>query len=190
MGRYHDLRAAGGRGGTATRKQRRRGAARRPAGNGEESVASPTPQRAQSEDPFPSRGEAPPDEDLDDERGAPPIRVLLAGLPELLAGVIAQAVGAEGDMRVVGHARDSWELLQLAARGADVLVLGAAPVYPLPGICRRLLAELPGLKILVVDPSGTEAMRYWMAVRRARGAIPTQRRLVGTIRGLARRGEF
>jgi hypothetical protein len=114
--------------------------------------------------------------------------VLLAGLPELLAGVVAQAVGSETDMLLVGHARDHFELLLLAGEGADVLVLGATPVHPLPRICGHLLAELPQLKILVVDPAGTGAMRYWVAVQEARTTIGTRRRLVGSIRALARQG--
>jgi hypothetical protein len=117
------------------------------------------------------------------------IRVLLAGLPELLAQVIGQAMEAEADMRLVGYAHDNWELLQMAA-GADVIVLGAATVDPPPGICTHLLAELPQVKILVVDANGTEAMRYWVAVRRAKSTLTTRRRLVTTIRNFAQLDEW
>jgi hypothetical protein len=115
----------------------------------------------------------------------PPIRVLLANLPELLAQIIGQTIEQQSDMRLIGRARNNWELLHLADVEIDVIILGAAIIYPPPGICSHLFAELPGVKILVIDPSGTAAMRYWVAVRHAKTTLTTSRRLITTIRDLA-----
>jgi hypothetical protein len=114
------------------------------------------------------------------------IHVLLATLPELLAQVIEQAVEGAPDMQLSGHARDIWQLLQMVNSDIDVIVMGAPVIYPPPGICSHLFAELPNLKILLVDSTGTGAMRYWLAVRHTKTTLTTSGDLLVSIRRLSK----
>ena len=128
-----------------------------------------------------------PDEDSVPQSEAV-IRVLLATLPELLARVIGQAVESQPDMELSGHARDNWELLQMAGHGVDVIVMGAPAISPPPGICSHLFAEFPDVKILVVDPTGTSAIRYWLALRHSKTTLTTSRGLLANIRRFSKIG--
>jgi hypothetical protein len=114
------------------------------------------------------------------------IRVLLATLPELLAQVIGQAIESQPDMLLSGYARSNWELLQMMDDDIDVVVIGAPVIYPPPGICGHLFAELPSIKILVVDPEGTSAVRYWLAVRHSKMSLATSHELLVNIRRLSK----
>jgi DNA-binding NarL/FixJ family response regulator len=87
------------------------------------------------------------------------IRVLLANLPSMLAGVVEQVLD-QSDLEVVGVVSDHVEVLLTTGRTrADVVVLGIDEAT-LPGPGKRLLEEHPHVKVLAVTPDGRRAFLY------------------------------
>jgi DNA-binding NarL/FixJ family response regulator len=87
------------------------------------------------------------------------IRVLLANLPSMLAGVVEQVLD-QADLEVVGVVSDHVEVLLTTGRTrADVVVLGIDEAT-LPGPSKRLLEEHPHVKVLAVTPDGRRAFLY------------------------------
>lgn len=117
---------------------------------------------------------------------AAPIRVLAVNL----AGVLAQLVGAvveqQPDMQFVGRVEQTIPtLLAVKQHAADVVVLGAKEAQPPPRLVRRLLAEFPELKVVVLSGSGDAAMLYWLGVRRRRLGRISRQSLARNIRRAA-----
>jgi DNA-binding NarL/FixJ family response regulator len=85
------------------------------------------------------------------------IRVLLTGLPVVVADALERILGLQRDMEVIGHVADPIEvLLSVMGDGADVVILGLQN-EELPGIASHLLSESPQLRILALGPDGRRA---------------------------------
>jgi hypothetical protein len=70
-------------------------------------------------------------------------------------------------MSLVANVQDPWEL-QSESAASDVLIMGAAELFPPPETCRSLMREFPDLKLLVLASSGDAAELYWLGLRRQR----------------------
>lgn len=116
------------------------------------------------------------------------IRVLLANLPERQARAIQQLIEEQTDMQLLGHARDNWELIQQPGGAADVIILGAPAVSPMPGICTHLFAEWPAVRFLVIDPTGARVMQYWLDVQQMEAPSAAGSHLLSAIRDLSNAG--
>lgn len=97
---------------------------------------------------------------------AVPIRVLVANLSGVLQHLVKELIEQQTDMQLTGEVQGTIEVLEAAGENVDIVVHGAEHPYPLPGICSHLLSEYPNLRILVVAPSGEEAVLYWLGLRR------------------------
>jgi DNA-binding NarL/FixJ family response regulator len=87
------------------------------------------------------------------------IRVLLANLPLILAGLVERVLD-QADLEVVGVVSDHVEVLVATGRTrADVVVLGIEEAA-LPGPASHLLEEYPHAKVLAVTPDGRRAFLY------------------------------
>jgi hypothetical protein len=102
------------------------------------------------------------------------VRVLLADLPGILNELVSENIQAQPDMVLV-RAVQGWQELLSAGGDADVVILGAQQVSPLPGICSHLLVEYPDMRILVLTPNGDQAALYWLGLRQQQlGELSTQ----------------
>ena len=87
------------------------------------------------------------------------IRVLLANMPPMLAGVVEQVLG-QADLEVVNIVNDNFEVLLATGRTqANVVVLGIDETA-LPGPASYLLEEYRHVKVLAVTPDGRRAFLY------------------------------
>lgn len=122
----------------------------------------------------------------DHKDGSPPIRVLVANISGVVLQLVAQALAAQPDMKLVGQVEGKVEVLMAASVGVDVLILGTPQVYPMPNLCTHLLNEFPDLKIVALAHTGETAMLYWLGVRRRRIGMLSRRRLLQQIRKVSR----
>lgn len=104
------------------------------------------------------------------------IGVLIATLSTQLSDTLAQLVGAQPDMRIVGTVSSTIDLLFAVGSDTDVVILGAASATPVPAICTHLLSEYTRLRVIVIgsdDMAG--AMAYWLGLRQqpCHAALPT-----------------
>jgi hypothetical protein len=106
---------------------------------------------------------------------SPCIRVLITNLSQAVADRVAVLIQSQQDMLLMERVEGKIEVM-LAAKDADVLILGAPQVNPAPGICSHLLSEYPELRIVVMTPDGDQSMLYWRGMRRRRldsSSLPT-----------------
>jgi hypothetical protein len=115
------------------------------------------------------------------EGPAPPIRVLVTNLSETFADLLAVLIREQPDMVLMGMVRDKVGSL-MAAKDADVLILGAPQIHPPPGICSHLLSEYPELRIIVMTPNGERSMLYWRGLRRRRLFSDSLKNVVTNVR--------
>ena len=114
--------------------------------------------------------------------GRNPIRVLLANISGVLSELVVEVIGQQPDIQIVGQVQDPVDLMLRAGQGVDVLVLGAAMIDPLPGICSNLLVEYPDLRIVVLAATGQVAMLYWLGLRRKRVRAVSAAALLAVLR--------
>jgi DNA-binding NarL/FixJ family response regulator len=113
------------------------------------------------------------------------IRVLLANLPRMLAGVLEEVLD-QADLEVVGVVTDHVEILLATGRTAtDVVVLGIEEAE-LPGPARRLLDEYPHVKVLAISPDGRRAFLYELRPHIIPLGEASPDRLLGAIRAAVR----
>ncbi len=86
------------------------------------------------------------------------IRIILVSMPALLRDILAQTLGAQLDMEVIGELGGGIELLVDAGR-ADVVVIGLDQL-DLPGIATNLLVEYPHLVLLAMTTDGRAAALF------------------------------
>src|SRR4051794_35573911 len=100
------------------------------------------------------------------EEGAP-IRVLIANLPGAFGRAVVELVREQADMQLAGPVNGNIDTLLAAAKGTDVIIVGASQVAPLPAICTHLLGEFTDLRIIILG-AGDEAVAklYWLGLRR------------------------
>lgn len=88
------------------------------------------------------------------------IRVALVGLPPLLHDIVIRLVADQSDLEVVGQYRQYEELFVSDNESApDVIVIGIGD-GDVNGICGRLLAQHPQVKIVAVGGEGRRVFLY------------------------------
>ena len=119
--------------------------------------------------------------------GGSPLRqatILLGALPRMLRSIIAAAVAAHSDMRLVEEG-DVETLEEAVARSApDVLILNERPGRP-EASYRPLLLAHPSLKVFVLTQDGRNATV--LEFRRARLVDASATTLIEAIRTVVRR---
>lgn len=113
---------------------------------------------------------------------ASPIAVLLADLPGVLAALLAGVIAAEADLRLVGVVSRDPAALAVAARDADVLIVGGPPPPDEPAAYTPLLRTRPELRIMVVTTHGDEADLYWMGLCHRRQPSASAPQLADAVR--------
>lgn len=114
-----------------------------------------------------------------------PTRILLANFAGILGEMLMETLSREADLRLVGTASGSIEVLSAAQRGVDITILGVDQLYPPPGLCSQLLTEFPGMKVLVYSPNQNTATGYWLGVRRCNVRQINSVQLLNGIRNLS-----
>ena len=116
---------------------------------------------------------------------APTVRVLLANLPGVIGQVLAAQIKEAQDMFVVNQVEGQIEVLIAARKGVDVVILGVPHLLPPPGLVSHLLNEFPNIKVLVFSVRTSDALGYWLGVRRCRVNEMTPDRVLTSIRMLS-----
>jgi DNA-binding NarL/FixJ family response regulator len=103
-----------------------------------------------------------------------PIRLFLASPALAIRRALARALDAEADIEVVGEARSaSQALARVPAARPHVVVAGAHLREPdAPEMCRRLLAGMPELNILLIGVNATQDLVASVIRAGAVGVVP------------------
>jgi len=103
-----------------------------------------------------------------------PIRLFLASPALAIRRALARALDAEADLEVVGEARSAAQTLaRVPAARPDVVVAGAHLREPdSPEMCRRLLAALPDLNVLIIGVNASTALVAAVIRAGAAGVVP------------------
>ncbi len=97
-----------------------------------------------------------------------------------------QVIANQPDMRAVGDATSSFELLLATGETqADVVIIGFKE-YELPGVCSHLLSEYPYVKILCVDAATSTAFLYEVRIRMVPVADVSAEGLISAVRAAVR----
>jgi hypothetical protein len=111
-----------------------------------------------------------------------PIRVLLTGMPGLLASLIERSIADEKDMSVVDNVRLATDVgSSLASGQIDVIVTGTTGAA-IPDVVRERFFSASPVPILAVNPDGTSVEVFGRRV--AREVLLAE--LVAVIRDVAR----
>lgn len=96
-----------------------------------------------------------------------PIKILLVGMPRLMADIIEFGLDAHPDMLIVGKLDSRAELVAQTRRThPDFLVLDLDDAR-LPEECDAMFAESPHMRVLGLERDGAEAALYELRPRRA-----------------------
>lgn len=111
------------------------------------------------------------------------IRIVLAGMPGLMGGIVRDTIQGQSDMRIVGDfAQDAALAAALSAAQCDVVVAALQSDARVPATYQALLfGDLP-VPFMVLDPDGRRLQAYSRSVRREFAGSE----LVAVIRRLAR----
>jgi DNA-binding NarL/FixJ family response regulator len=103
-----------------------------------------------------------------------PIRLFLASPALAIRRALARALDAEADIEVVGEARSaSQALARVPAARPHVVVAGAHLREPdAPEMCRRLLAGMPELNVLLIGVNATQDLVASAIRAGAVGVVP------------------
>jgi hypothetical protein len=99
---------------------------------------------------------------------AEPIKVLIAGVPNLLAAVVRKAVNEEPDMEVVAELGPA-ELLALESRGRVDVVVTASATTDLAPQFRELLFGPLSVPVVAISVDGKRVDVYGRSVTRGGG---------------------
>lgn len=111
------------------------------------------------------------------------IRVLIAGMPQLLADVIRGTLRQHPDLRLLDETTSADALLAPAQTEVpDVLIVGLEG-SAIPAFCRPLLYGNPHLKVLAVSTTGEDTALYELRPHRVALGNVTPSGLVDAIRG-------
>ena len=103
-----------------------------------------------------------------------PIRLFLASPALAIRRALARALDAEADIEVVGEARSAAQALaRVPAARPNVVVAGAHLREPdAPEMCRRLLAGMPELNILLIGVNASQDLVASVIRAGAVGVVP------------------
>jgi DNA-binding NarL/FixJ family response regulator len=93
--------------------------------------------------------------------------VLLVDMPRMMRDIIANVVGAEPDLEVVGEVDVPERLPTGALRTRPDLVIASA-TPGLARVSRQLLGDFPRLRIIEVEAEGRRGFLYELSPRRRR----------------------
>lgn len=95
-----------------------------------------------------------------------PIRVLLALDSPILRDMLADLLGRQEGIEVVGQAIEPLDVLMAVQKFQADVVLLTFPQFPeLPGVCSHLFGEFPELVVLGVSPDGQYACTCRQEIR-------------------------
>ena len=105
----------------------------------------------------------------------------------MLSEVLRDLVDRQPDMEVAGELLDPIELLfAVRTTPVDAVILTPLDAKDRPRICRHLLAEHPGLKIVTLSAQGETAFLYESGSRRKRIDEPSGRSILDAVRASVR----
>jgi hypothetical protein len=115
------------------------------------------------------------------------VRVLLAGMPRMLADIVSAVVVSQTDFELIGDVVSVAGLALAASKAAaDVLVLGRRLRRR---DALRVLSQSPKMKIITIDPNGHSGVLYELRLDRSVLDEVSPTALVAAIRGTARKSD-
>jgi hypothetical protein len=114
------------------------------------------------------------------------IRILIAGMPQLIADVIRGTLAEQPDMQLVDDNCAVDDLLSGQKAAPDVLIVGLDGAA-IPAFCAPLLYGTPHMKVLAVSNHGLDTALYELRPHRVALGNVTPNGLVHAIRGSFRR---
>jgi hypothetical protein len=115
------------------------------------------------------------------------VRVLIAGMPNMLADIISAVVVSQTDFELLGDVIGTVGLALAASKAtADVLVLGRRLQRR---DTLRVLSRSPRMKIITIDPDGRSGALYELRQDRSVLDEVSPIALVAAIRGTARKSD-
>jgi DNA-binding NarL/FixJ family response regulator len=112
-----------------------------------------------------------------------PTRILLIGLPRLLAEIVTEVVGSGPDLELAGSVAATADVVRRVERlGADVAIMG----FDDENLVASLLTERPRLKILALAGDSREAWLYSLGAERVRLGELSPEGLVAAVRQAAK----
>jgi hypothetical protein len=82
------------------------------------------------------------------------IRLVLAGIPGLTAGLVRQSVVGQSDITIVSELRHAEDVTALALAEPIDVVVTARTAEGVPASCQQLLFGTPAVPVIVVNPDG------------------------------------
>ena len=82
------------------------------------------------------------------------IRVVLAGIPGLTAGIVRQSVFGQADICIVGELRHADDVTALARSQPIHVVVTARTAEGVPAPCQQLLFGDAAVPVIVIGPDG------------------------------------
>jgi hypothetical protein len=82
------------------------------------------------------------------------IRVVLAGIPGLIADIVRQYVRGQADVSIVGELRDATELSALARTQQIEVVVTTRAEEGVPPPCQQLLFGEPAVPVIAIGSDG------------------------------------
>jgi len=115
------------------------------------------------------------------------IRILVANRPKLMRELLLGTLEDQPWIEIVGEVSDDSEILdQVHRTSPDLLVIATDEPGKRPVICDSLLHELPGLRIIAVDPSKNYSVFYWATLDIHSDDIETSEEgILGALRSVA-----
>jgi hypothetical protein len=110
-------------------------------------------------------------------------RVLLAGLPGMLRGIVRRTIETPADLVIVADLQGLTDVPATArAEAAHVVVVDGLPTDQLDTLAADLLAVDPGMRLIAIDADG-RAVTHVTRRGRSRVDAPSPDTLVGLMRG-------
>lgn len=117
------------------------------------------------------------------------VRILLGRMPRMLRDIVAELVGAQEDMRIVGECAPGSSLRELARRLAPHVIILGVDGHEIPLDARVLVHERMATKVLAVEADGRHAWLYELRPHQVRIGEISSYTLIDTIRGAGRLSE-
>lgn len=113
------------------------------------------------------------------------IKVMLASRPKMISDVIRNIIDRQPDMVTVGDVVDPIRLLSATRETlVDVVIVTSFKPEGEPKICNHLLAEHPGLMIIVLIAEGKTIFVYKTDSKKERIDEPSSETIISTIRSV------
>jgi hypothetical protein len=116
------------------------------------------------------------------------ICVLILNITGDLCDRLVQLIQRQADMVLVSNLAQSGALPRTVGGDIDVVIIGAAYLYPPPDFCSLLWSSFPLAKVLVLLPDGEAGMFYWLNVQQHRLDTVSAQSVIHNIRRVHRLG--